>query len=134
MDESHTKNMVETYERSFGTEAFLKLCISNIHKILVEKEIITEERLSETMRMEISFDIQKRVTEHKGQCQPCPDCGRLESESLTAPSQEQRNAATEAVGSHNNSDYTALQELRAFRRSQTPTHTEARDEPEDDRE
>jgi len=51
--------MVESYENSFGTEALLKICISNIHKILVEKGVITEQKLVDRIRMEITSDIAK---------------------------------------------------------------------------
>jgi len=59
INKTHTRNMVESYENSFGTEALLKICISNIHKILVEKGVITEQKLVDRIRMEITSDIAK---------------------------------------------------------------------------
>jgi len=60
--DSDTKDMVIQYEKSFGTEALLKVVLSNIDKILVEKGIISEEELCSKLRTEITFDIAKRAT------------------------------------------------------------------------
>lgn len=62
-EDEHTKNMVETYEKSFGTEALFKLCLSNIHRVLIGKNIISEKRLKDLLRLEIEVDIRKRANE-----------------------------------------------------------------------
>ena len=65
INHQHTKNMIDSYERSFGTNEFLKLCISNIQKILIAEEVTSEQRLDEGIRSEITMDILKRARESK---------------------------------------------------------------------
>jgi hypothetical protein len=68
--------MINSFEKSFGSEAFLKLCISNIHKILVEKKIITEEQLDDKIRLELTFDVGARAAELQAEKEKNPVEGR----------------------------------------------------------